>query len=107
LRLTSTTPIRAAGCSQAPTSHIGRPWGPARWADLPTLLSQAQDTLSPARPTGLLWRTGLQYPSGSGGWRGEAIRNIYYRSDRQLPPGHDPGTDSGEAPSAGSVAHGH
>jgi hypothetical protein len=28
--------------------------------------------------------------SGSGGGRGEAIRNIYY-SDRQLPPGHDPG----------------
>jgi hypothetical protein len=35
--------------------------------------------------------------SGSGGGRGEAIRNIYY-SDRQLPPGHDPGADSGEAP---------
>jgi hypothetical protein len=44
--------------------------------------------------------------SGSGGGRGEAIRNIYY-SDRQLPPGHDPGADSGEAPTAGSVAHGH
>ena len=44
--------------------------------------------------------------SGSGGGRGEAIRNIYY-SDRQLPPGHDPGADSGEAPAAGSVAHGH
>jgi hypothetical protein len=28
---------------------------------------------------------------------GEAIRNVYY-SDRQLPPGHDPGADSGEAP---------
>ena len=35
--------------------------------------------------------------SGSGGGRGEAIRNIYY-SDRQLPPGHDPGADSGKAP---------
>jgi hypothetical protein len=35
--------------------------------------------------------------SGSGGRPGEAIRNIYY-SDRQLPPGHDPGADSGEAP---------
>jgi hypothetical protein len=44
--------------------------------------------------------------SGSGGGRGEAIRNIYY-SDRQLPPGHDPSADSGEAPTAGSVAHGH
>jgi hypothetical protein len=44
--------------------------------------------------------------SGSGGRRGEAIRNIYY-SDRQLPPGHDPGADSSEAPTAGSVAHGH
>jgi hypothetical protein len=44
--------------------------------------------------------------SGSGGGRGEAIRNIYY-SDRQLPPGHDPGADSGEAPTAGSLAHGH
>jgi hypothetical protein len=31
------------------------------------------------------------------GERGEAIRNVYY-SDRQLPPGHDPGADSGEAP---------
>jgi hypothetical protein len=29
--------------------------------------------------------------------RGEAIRNIYY-SDRQLPPGHDPGANSGGAP---------
>jgi hypothetical protein len=36
----------------------------------------------------------------------EAIRNIYY-SDRQLPPGHDPGADSGEAPTTGGVAHGH
>jgi hypothetical protein len=44
--------------------------------------------------------------SGSGGGSGEAIRDIYY-SDRQLPPGHDPGADSGEAPTAGSVAHGH
>jgi hypothetical protein len=44
--------------------------------------------------------------SDSGGGRGEPIRNIYY-SDRQLPPGHDPGADSGEAPTAGSVAHGH
>jgi hypothetical protein len=44
--------------------------------------------------------------SSSGGGRGEAIRNIYY-SDRQLPPGHDPGADSGEAPTAGSVAHCH
>jgi hypothetical protein len=35
--------------------------------------------------------------SGSGGGRGEAIRNIFY-SDRQLPPGHDPGADSGGAP---------
>jgi hypothetical protein len=35
--------------------------------------------------------------SGSVGWRGEAIRIIYY-SDRQLPPGHNPGADSGEAP---------
>jgi hypothetical protein len=42
----------------------------------------------------------------SGGGRGEAIRNIYY-SDRQLPPGHDPGADYCEAPTAGSVAHGH
>jgi hypothetical protein len=42
--------------------------------------------------------------SGSGGGRGEAIRNIYY-SDRQLPPGHDPGADSGDAPTAGSVRH--
>jgi hypothetical protein len=40
------------------------------------------------------------------GGRGEAIRNFYY-SYRQLPPGHDPGADSGEAPTAGSVAHGH
>ena len=31
--------------------------------------------------------------SGSGGGRGEAIRNIYY-SDRQLPPGHDSGRSS-------------
>ena len=44
--------------------------------------------------------------SGTGGGRSEAIRDIYY-SDRQLPPGHDPGADSGEAPTAGSVAHGH
>jgi hypothetical protein len=29
--------------------------------------------------------------------RGKAIRNVYH-SDRQLPPGHDPGADSGEAP---------
>ena len=43
---------------------------------------------------------------GLGRGRGEAIRIIYY-SDRQLPPGHDPGADSGEAPTAGSVAHGH
>jgi hypothetical protein len=35
--------------------------------------------------------------SGSGGGRGEAIRNIYY-SDRQLPLGHDPCAVSGEAP---------
>jgi hypothetical protein len=35
--------------------------------------------------------------SSSGGGRGEAIRTIYY-SDRKLPPGHDPGADSGEAP---------
>ena len=35
--------------------------------------------------------------SGTGGGRSEAIRNIYY-SDRQLPPGHDPGADYGEAP---------
>jgi hypothetical protein len=35
--------------------------------------------------------------SGSGGGRGEAIRTIY-NYDRQLPPGHDPGADSGEAP---------
>ncbi len=42
----------------------------------------------------------------SGGGRGETIRTIY-NSDRQLPPGHDPGADSGEAPTAGSVAHGH
>jgi hypothetical protein len=35
--------------------------------------------------------------SGSGGGRGEAIRTFYY-SDRQLPPGHDPGADSSEAP---------
>ena len=35
--------------------------------------------------------------SGSGGGRGEATRNIYY-SDRRLPPGHDPGAASGEAP---------
>jgi hypothetical protein len=34
--------------------------------------------------------------SDSGGGRGEAIRIIYY-SDRQLPPGHDPGSYSGEA----------
>ena len=44
--------------------------------------------------------------SGSGGGRGQAISNIYY-SDRQLPPGNDAGADSGEAPTAGSVAHGH
>jgi hypothetical protein len=45
---------------------------------------------------------------GSGGGRGEAIRNIYY-SDRQLPPGHDPGAVSGEAPNGRhrGVAHGH
>jgi hypothetical protein len=49
---------------------------------------------------------GVGAGSGSGGGLGEAIRNIYY-SDRQLPPGHDPGADSGEAPTAGSVAHGH
>jgi hypothetical protein len=34
---------------------------------------------------------------GLGRGRGEAIRTIFY-SDRQLPPGHDPGADSGEAP---------
>jgi hypothetical protein len=50
--------------------------------------------------------TSLAMELGSGGGRGEAIRTIYY-SDRQLPPGHDPGADSGEAPTAGSVAHGH
>jgi hypothetical protein len=38
-----------------------------------------------------------EFSSGSGGGRGEAIRDVYY-SDRQLPPGHDPGADSGEAP---------
>ncbi len=36
--------------------------------------------------------------------RAWAIRNIFY-SDRQLPPGHDPGADSGEAPTASSGAH--
>jgi hypothetical protein len=41
--------------------------------------------------------SGQNFRSGSGGGRGEAIRNIYH-SDRQLPPGHDPGADSGEAP---------
>ena len=35
--------------------------------------------------------------SGSGGGRGEAIRNSYY-SDRQLPPGHYPGADSARPP---------
>ena len=55
---------------------------------------------------GWQWRLEQTNMSGSGGGRGEAIRNIYY-SDRQLPPGHDPGADSGEAPTAGSVAHGH
>jgi hypothetical protein len=35
--------------------------------------------------------------SGSGGGRGEAIRT-FSCSDRQLPPGHDPGAVSGEAP---------
>jgi hypothetical protein len=39
----------------------------------------------------------LHRPVQSGGGRGEAIRNIY-NSDRQLPPGNDPGADSGEAP---------
>jgi hypothetical protein len=58
LRLTSTNPIRAAGRSKAPTPPSGRPWGPARRADSPIPPSQAQDTLSPARPTGpgLRWR---------------------------------------------------
>jgi hypothetical protein len=53
----------------------------------------------------LLLAINICNPSGSSGGRCEAIRIIYY-SDRQLPPGHDPGADSGEAPSAGSVAHG-
>jgi hypothetical protein len=35
--------------------------------------------------------------SGLGRGRGEAIRNVYL-SDRQLPPGYDPGADCGEAP---------
>jgi hypothetical protein len=48
----------------------------------------------------------LTSDSGLGGGRGEEIRNIYY-SNRQLPPGHDPGADSSDAPTAGSVAHGH
>jgi hypothetical protein len=50
--------------------------------------------------------TESKHRSGSGGGRSEAITNIYY-SDRQLPPGHDPGADSCEAPTAGSVAHSH
>jgi hypothetical protein len=55
-------------------------------------------------------------PVRVGRGRGEAMRNVY-SSDGQLPPGHDPGADSGEAPTipapavawlpaAGSVAHG-
>jgi hypothetical protein len=60
-----------------------------------------------ARADGLRGIVIAPFTSGSGGGRGEAIRNIYYHSDRQLPPGHDPGADSGEAPTAGSVAHGH
>jgi hypothetical protein len=37
--------------------------------------------------------------SGSGAGRSEAIRNVYF-FDRQLPPGHDPGAGSGEAPNS-------
>jgi hypothetical protein len=52
------------GMIKAPAPPSGRPWGPARRADSPIPPSQAQDTLSPARPAGpgLRWRTGLQYP---------------------------------------------
>ena len=46
-----------------------------------------------------LWEaTSLAMESGSGGGRGEAIRTFISISDRQLPPGHDPGADYGEAP---------
>jgi hypothetical protein len=40
---------------------------------------------------------GVRIGRGRGGRR-KATRNLYHYSDRQLPPGHDPGADSGEAP---------
>jgi hypothetical protein len=54
-------------CGMIKGPPSGRPWGPAHRADSPIPPSQAQDTLSPARPTwpGLRWRTGLQYPWAS------------------------------------------
>ena len=54
-------------CGMIKGPPSGRPWGPAHRADSPIPPSQAQDTLSPARPTGpgLRWLTGLQYPWAS------------------------------------------
>jgi hypothetical protein len=92
--------IPIASCLQgtilAPTP--ARPPRPAAW-----LTAIRHFGLVP-RPPWATARSAYQHDtrSGSGGGRGEAIRNIYYRSDRQLPPGHDPGADSGEAPGTDS-----
>jgi hypothetical protein len=84
-------------------------YGPgARPPSQPALTAQrARRNRSRPGPAPPPWEaTSLAMESGSGGGRGEAIRTIFY-SHRQLPPGHDPGADSSEAPRAGSVAHGH
>jgi hypothetical protein len=66
---------RAARQCQSPP-HVSSPSG------LQAVSALAQDEVAEKIEVGL------------GRGRGQAIRNIYY-SDRQLPPGHDPGADSG------------
>ncbi len=66
----------------------------------PSPLSKPTDTNSDRARTSAFGRlTPLAMESGSGAGRSEAIKNVYY-FDRQLPPGHDPGAGSGEAPNS-------
>jgi hypothetical protein len=83
-------------------SGVG-PLGPAKWSTL--FGTQVSNPIKERSPTESQAGRATQ-PKNIMADTGFAGQHTYY-SDRQLPPGYDPGADSCEASTAGSVAHGH